>query len=140
MNAGAPARAQGFRIRHTMLRVCDLEKSVDFYTRLLGMGVMRRRADDQRKQTVCYVGYGDEDASHALELVCEHERRDRFEMGNCYGHVALAVPDLRALCEVLAKDGVTITHAPEPVRPGSANLVAFVTDPDGYEIELTERH
>ncbi len=140
MNEGKTASPPGFRIRHTMLRVQDVEKSVDFYTRLLGMGVMRRREDARRKQTVCYVGYGEEDVNHALELVQEHERRGALEPGDAYGHIALAVPDLNGLCETLARDGVNITHAPEPVRPGSANLVAFITDPDGYEVELTERH
>lgn len=140
MNEGKIASPPGFRIRHTMLRVQDVEKSVEFYTRLLGMAVMRRRENAKRKQTVYYVGYGDEDTNHALELIQEHERRGAIEPGDAYGHIALAVPDLVGLCETLATDGVNITHAPKPVRPGSANLVAFITDPDGYEVELTERH
>ena len=129
---------EGYRIRHTMVRVADLEKSVDFYTRLLGMEVQRRR--DNPDEAVAYVGYGDEDHNHAIELIHEPARDAAFEMGNCYGHVALAVPDLYALCETLEKAGVEFRQAAGPIRPGSANLLAFVRDPDGYEIELTERH
>ena len=131
--------AAGFRIRHTMLRVAELERSVKFYTGLLGMVEFRRREDDD--ELVCYVGYGDaEDAVHALELVQEKDHEGGFEMGNCYGHVALAVPDIYALSEELKKAGVKFPLPPRPLRPDSPNHVAFILDPDGYEIELTERH
>ena len=131
--------AQGFRIRHTMLRVEELERSVKFYTELLGMAEFRRREDDD--EMVCYVGYGDrEDAVHALELVQEKDHEGPFEMGNCYGHVALAVPDIYGLSAELEKEGVKFALPPRPLREGSSNHVAFIFDPDGYEIELTERH
>ena len=130
----------GFRIRHTMIRVKDLEKSVAFYTDLLGMSVMRRRVNDDRGETVAYVGYGDEDANHALEIVQEHDQPAQFRHGNTYGHVALAVPDVMGLSEILMKAGVEFSTPPQAVRAGSPNKLAFIKDPDGYEIELTERH
>lgn len=130
----------GFRIRHTMIRVKDLEKSVAFYTDLLGMSVMRRRVSEDRGETVAYVGYGDEEANHALEIVQEHDQPARFRHGNTYGHVALAVPDVMGLSETLMQAGVEFTTPPQAVRAGSPNKLAFIKDPDGYEIELTERH
>jgi lactoylglutathione lyase len=132
---GLPA----MRIRHTMLRVRDVEKSVAFYTGLLGMALMRRRESPDRGETVAYVGYGEEDSDHALEIVQEHRRPDRFEHGNCYGHIALGVPDVEALSARLMAAGVEFPAPPQPVRPGSPNKLAFCLDPDGYEIELTER-
>ncbi len=129
--------SEGRRIRHTMVRVSDLEKSVDFYTRLLGMEVQRRR--DNPDEQVAYVGYGDESANHALELTCETGHDGPFEMGNGYGHVALGVPDIEGLCATLETAGVEFRKPLGPVRPGSPVHVAFIRDPDGYEIELTER-
>ncbi|MBT5051230.1 MAG: lactoylglutathione lyase [Rhodospirillaceae bacterium] len=130
----------GFRLRHTMIRVEDLEKSVAFYTDLLGMTLMRRRVSDERGETVAYVGYGDEETSHALEIVEEHSPPPAFRHGNTYGHVALGVPDVAALSEALMEAGVEFTIPPQLVREGSPNKLAFIKDPDGYEIELTERH
>lgn len=130
----------GIHFRHTMIRVRDLEKSVAFYTDLLGMNVMRRRVNDARGETVAYVGYGEEDRNHALEIVQEHNPPEKFNHGNTYGHVALAVPDVMGLSEILTKAGVEFSVPPQAVREGSPNKLAFIKDPDGYEIELTERH
>lgn len=130
----------GFHIRHTMIRVRDLETSVAFYTDLLGMTVIRRRVNDDRGETVAYVGYGEEDGNHALEIVQEHDQPAEFRHGNTYGHVALGVPDVMGLSEILTKAGVEFTTPPQAVREGSPNKLAFIKDPDGYEIELTERH
>lgn len=131
--------ADDMRIRHTMIRVADLDRSVDFYTRLLGMNEMRRRESPDRGETVAYVGYGDEDSNHALEIVQEHSPPAEYVHGNTYGHVALGVPDVQALSDRLMADGVEFTMKPQPVRPGAPNKMAFCKDPDGYEIELTER-
>ena len=125
------------RIRHTMVRVADLDKSVDFYTRLLGMEVQRRR--DNADERVAYVGYGDENGNHAIELTCEAGNSGPFEMGTGYGHVALGVSDIKGLCAALETAGVEFRKPLGPVRPGSPVHVAFIRDPDGYEIELTER-
>jgi lactoylglutathione lyase len=133
--------AGDMRIRHTMLRVADLERSVEFYTTLLGMTDMRRRVSDERGETVAYVGYGDdEDSTHALEIVQEHEPPETYSHGNTYGHIALGVPDVDGLVAKLKAAGVEFTLEPCNVRPGSPNKMAFCLDPDGYEIELTEKH
>ncbi len=132
--------AGGYRLRHTMIRVDDLETSVAFYTELLGMTVMRRRVSEERGETVAYVGYGDEETTHALEIVQEHNPPSQWRHGNTYGHVALGVPDVTALSETLMEAGVEFPAPPQPVREGSPNKLAFIKDPDGYEIELTERH
>lgn len=140
MNDIAIRSPDGFRIRHTMLRVRDLDRSIDFYTRLLGMGVMRRRPNADPDGVVAYLGYGEEDGNHALELLEDADNSEAYDSGTGYGHIALAVPDIYALSEMLEKEGVDFILAPEPIRPGSPNIVAFIRDPDGYEIELTERH
>ncbi len=130
----------GFHIRHAMVRVRDLDRSVAFCTDLLGMSVMRRRVNDDRGEIVAYVGYGNEDGNHALEIVQEHDQPADFRHGNTYGHVALGVPDVMGLSEILMKEGVEFTTPPQAVREGSTHKLAFIKDPDGYEIELTERH
>ncbi len=129
--------SDGLRIRHTNLRVADLDRSIEFYTHLLGMSVQRRRENPDEQ--VAYVGYGDESEHHALELTFEPARTEPFELGNCYGHVALGVPDIHAMCAMLQKEGVEFRQPLGPVRPGSSVVVAFIKDPDGYEVELTER-
>jgi lactoylglutathione lyase len=130
----------GIRIRHTMIRVADVDRSVDFYTSLLGMTVMRRRESPARGETVAYVGYGsDEDSVHALEIVQMHEPPESYVHGNTYGHIALGVPDVQALADTLMAAGVEFTVPPAAVREGAPNKLAFFKDPDGYEIELTER-
>ncbi|HEX9879718.1 MAG TPA: VOC family protein [Candidatus Binatia bacterium] len=124
------------RIRHTMLPVRDLDRTIDFYTRLLGMNVMRLRQQDNNTR-VGYVGYGSEDEGPALELI----ETSRLEAVLPWaGHVAIMVPDLYGLCERLKAQGVTFTHEPHPVLPGSPDLMAHIVDPDGYAIELNERH
>ena len=137
---GDQANVGEFRLRHTMIRVDDLERSVAFYTGLLGMTVMRRRVSEERGEPVAYVGYGDEETRHALEIVQEHNPPLEWRHGNTYGHVALGVPDVSALSKTLMEAGVEFTVPPQLVREGSPNKLAFIKDPDGYEIELTERH
>lgn len=128
-----------FRIRHTMLPVTDLERSIDFYTRLLGMDVMRRRVNEAKNITVGYVGYGEEGSNHALELIQDRGAAADAAVAGWDGHVAIAVSDLYRLCEVLEKEGVSFDRPAGPVAPGRQDLVAFIRDPDGYEIELTQR-
>ena len=127
------------KIRHTCLRVRDLEKSVDFYTSLLGMELMRRRESPERGETVAYVGYGEESKNHALELVQEHEPPIQYAHGNTYGHIALLVPDVGVMADKLKNAGVEFVLDPHYVKAGNPNKIAFFKDPDGYEVELTER-
>lgn len=128
-----------FRLRHTMLPVTDLERSLDFYTRLLGMDVMRRRVNEAKNVTVGYVGYGDEGSNHALELIQDRGAAAGAALAAWDGHIAIAVSDLYRLSEVLEKEGVRFDKPAGPVAPGRNDLVAFIRDPDGYEIELTQR-
>lgn len=129
---------QNFRIRHTMLPVKSLDTSVDFYTRLLGMQVIRRRVNEKRNESVAYVGYGEEPAFPSLELVEALTNPTKIEPGP--GHVAIGVNDLNKLSDVLEGEGVEFRQKVTPNRPGSPDLTAFVLDPDGHELELTERH
>ncbi len=129
---------QNFRIRHTMLPVKSLDASIDFYSRLLGMTVIRRRFNEKRNETVAYVGYGEEPAFPSLELVEFNENPPKIEPGP--GHIAIGVNDLNKLSAVLEGEGVQFRQKVTPNRPGSPDLTAFVLDPDGHELELTERH
>ena len=127
------------RIRHTMLAVKDLGRSVDFYERLLGMDVMRRRMNEVKQLDAAYVGYGEEDHDHCLELIQDVSAQAPAMMQPWTGHVAIAVTDLHQLCDFLAKNGVKILTPAQPLAPGRKDLIALVADPDGYQIELHER-
>jgi len=125
------------RLLHTMIRVGDLERSVRFYTRLLGMRELRRRDVPEGKYTLAFVGYGDESEQAVIELTYNYGV-DKYEMGTAFGHLAIGVPDVRATCERLRAAGARITREPGPVKFGTT-VIAFIEDPDGYKIELIER-
>lgn len=129
------------RIRHTMLRVKDLEKSVDFYSRLFGMTIFRRIENEGGKYTVVFLGYGSEDSQPAIELTYNWGKDDDYDKGDGYGHIAIGVPDIYGLCAALEEAGAEIPRAPGPLKHGGPNapVIAFVKDPDGYMIELGER-
>lgn len=129
-----------FRIRHTMMLVSDLERSIDFYTRLLEMDLQRLRPSPEKSERVGYVGYGTEDEFPGLELIETGGPGHVPQMPKWHGHVALYVSDLYKLSEKLRAQGVKFTLGPQPNRPGSQDHVAFIQDPDGYVLELTERH
>lgn len=130
-----------FNIRHTMLPVSDLERTVEFYTRLLGMDVQRVRDVPEKGERVRYLGYGnEEDAGPALELIESPASRGKAPLPQWTGHVALYVSDCHRLCETLKAEGVEFVSGPGPNRPGSKDIYAFIKDPDGYVLELTERH
>ena len=129
------------RIRHTMLRVKDIETSIDFYTRLFGMTLFRRRDNEGGKYTVAFVGYGDENSDRAIELTYNWGEDDDYDKGAGFGHIAIGVPDIYGLCEKLEQEGVEIPRPVGPLKHGgpNASVIAFVKDPDGYLIELGER-
>ena len=129
------------RIRHTMLRVKNLQKSVDFYTRLFGMTVFRRRDNEGGKYSVVFLGYGDENEQPAIELTYNWSKDEDYDKGDGYGHIAIGVPDIYGLCEILEKEGAEIPRPAGPLKHGgpNASIIAFVKDPDGYMIELGER-
>lgn len=127
-----------FRLLHTMLRVLDLEKSLDFYTRLLGMKLLRRNNYEGGRFTLAFVGYGEESDTAVLELTHNWDQKEPYEIGTAYGHIALGVPDIYATCEKLAAEGVKIPRPPGPMKHGTT-VIAFIEDPDGYKVELIER-
>src|SRR5579875_3525203 len=130
--------ADGRRLLHTMLRVKDLEASVNFYTKLLGMKELRRNEVPGGKYTLAFVGYGDEASTTVLELTYNWGQDDGYELGTGFGHLAIGVPDVAATCEALRAAGAKITREPGPVKFGTT-VIAFVEDPDGYKIELVQR-
>jgi len=123
---------------HTMIRVGDLERSVDFYTRLLGMSELRRNDVPEGKYTLVFVGYAPESTGAGVIELTYNYGVPRYELGNAFGHLAIGVPDVYATCEKLRAEGVRITREPGPVKFGTT-VIAFVEDPDGYKIELIER-
>lgn len=126
-----------FSYLHTMLRVGDLERSIGFYTTLLGMRELRRNEVPAGKYTLAFLGYGDETSNTVLELTYNWGV-DKYELGTAFGHLALGVPDIYATCEALRSAGAKIAREPGPVKFGTT-IIAFIEDPDGYKIELIER-
>lgn len=122
------------RILHTMLRVGDLDKSLAFYTEVLGMQLLRRKDYPEGKFTLAFVGYGSEDDNAVIELTHNWDT-DSYELGTGYGHIALEVPDVYKACEDIRARGGKITREPGPMMHGNS-ILAFVEDPDGYKIEL----
>ncbi len=125
------------RILHTMIRVGDLERSIRFYTEVLGMKVLRRKDYPEGKFTLAFVGYGDEAESAVLELTHNWETKS-YDLGNGFGHVAVAVPDAYTACEAVRATGGKVTREPGPMKFGGS-VIAFVEDPDGYKIEFIQR-
>ena len=125
------------RFLHTMLRVGNLERSIEFYTQVLGMTLIRRSENPEYKYSLAFVGYGSNPDHAELELTYNHGV-DKYEMGTAYGHIALGVPDAYAACDKIKAAGGQVTREAGPVKGGST-VIAFVTDPDGYKIELIER-
>ena len=125
------------RLLHTMIRVGDMQRSIDFYTRVLGMKLLRTTERPEQKYSLAFVGYGTNPDHAELELTYT-PGVDSYELGTAYGHIALAVPDVYGACEKIRAGGGNITREPGPVKGGDT-VIAFVTDPDGYKIELIER-
>jgi lactoylglutathione lyase len=125
------------RFLHTMLRVGDLQRSVDFYTKGFGMKEIRRSDVPDGKYTLSFVGYGEEEDHTLIELTYNYGT-DRYEMGGAFGHLAVGVPDVAATTEKLRGFGAKVTREPGPVKFGTT-IIAFVEDPDGYKIELVQR-
>ncbi|WP_429234391.1 lactoylglutathione lyase [Aeromonas salmonicida] len=122
------------RILHTMLRVGDLQRSIDFYTRVLGMKLLRKSENSEYKYTLAFVGYGDEKDEAVIELTYNWGVSE-YELGSAYGHIALEADDIYATCDALRAAGAKITREPGPVK-GGTTVIAFVEDPDSYKIEL----
>ncbi|KGA33768.1 lactoylglutathione lyase [Pectobacterium brasiliense] len=124
------------RLLHTMLRVGDLQRSIDFYTQILGMRVLRTSENTEYKYTLAFVGYTEESEGAVIELTYNWGV-DSYDLGNAYGHIALGVDDVGATCERIRKAGGNVTREAGPVK-GGTTVIAFIEDPDGYKIELIE--
>ena len=125
------------RIIHTMLRVRDLTASIAFYTEVLGMTVLRQQDYPDGKFTLAFLGYGSESETAVIELTYNWDT-DHYDLGTGFGHIAIEVPDIYAVCDTIATKGGKIVRQPGPMKHG-ATVIAFVEDPDGYKIELIER-
>lgn len=124
------------RLLHTMLRVGDLERSLEFYTDVLGMRLLRQKEYPDGEFTLAFVGYGEESETAVIELTYNWGT-DSYDLGNGYGHIALGVEDIYATCDEIKKRGGKVTREPGPMKHGTT-VIAFVEDPDGYKIELIQ--
>ena len=125
------------RLLHTMLRVGDLQRSVRFYTEVLGMKLLRTTDRPEQKYSLAFVGYDNEERSAVLELTYNYGV-DKYDLGSAFGHVALEIPDVRKACEAVRAKGGKVTREAGPVK-GGTTVIAFVEDPDGYKIEFIQR-
>ena len=125
------------KLLHTMLRVGDLQRSVRFYTEVLGMKLLRTTDRPEQKYSLAFVGYDTEDRTAVLELTYNYGV-ERYEMGGAFGHIAIGVPDVAGACAKVRGAGGKVTREPGPVKGGNS-VIAFVEDPDGYKIEFIER-
>jgi len=125
------------RFLHTMLRVGNLDRSIGFYTKVLGMRVLRQRDVPDGKYTLAFVGYGDESSSSVIELSYNYGT-EKYDLGNAFGHLAIEVPDVAKACEQVRAGGGKVTREAGPVKFGTT-MIAFVEDPDGYKIEFIEK-
>jgi len=124
-------------ILHTMLRVGNLQRSIDFYTKLLGMTLLHTTDRPEQKYTLAFIGYGSNPEHAELELTYNYGI-DHYDIGTAYGHIAIGVDDVHQTCATIKAAGGTITREAGPVK-GGTTMIAFVQDPDGYKIELIER-
>jgi lactoylglutathione lyase len=124
------------RLLHTMLRVGHLERSIAFYTEVLGMRLLRRRENEAGRYSLAFVGYGEESETAVLELTWNWDT-DRYDLGTAYGHIAIGCEDIEATCAAIRARGGRIVREPGPVK-GGTTVIAFVEDPDGYRIELIQ--
>ncbi len=125
------------RILHTMIRVGDLDRSIEFYTKVLGMRLLRKKDYPEGKFTLAFVGYGNEETDAVIELTYNWGV-SHYEVGSGFGHIALSVKDIYNTCDQIKKRGGVVTREPGPMKHGST-VIAFVQDPDGYKIELIEK-
>ena len=126
------------RMLHTMLRVGEMKRSVDFYTRVMGMKLLRETDRPDQKYSLAFVGYDIEDKTSVIELTYNYGV-DKYELGSAYGHIAIAVYDAYKTCDAVKAAGGNVTREAGPVKGGNT-VIAFVTDPDGYKIELIQGH
>lgn len=125
------------RLLHTMLRVGDMQRSIDFYTKSMGMQLLRTTDRPDQKYSLAFVGYADESQQAVIELTYNYGVTS-YDLGTGYGHIAIGVDDIKGTCERVRAAGALVTREPGPVK-GGTTVIAFVQDPDGYKIELIQR-
>ena len=138
MAESASVDTGGFALLHTMIRVRDLDRSIDFYTRHLGMKVLRHKDYPDGQFTNVFVGYGDEETHTVVELTHNWDTAEPYDLGTGWVPLPIGVPDIYATAAQLAAEGVNIPRPPGPMKHGTT-VIAFIEDPDGYKIELIER-
>ncbi|UGA53877.1 lactoylglutathione lyase [Vibrio sp. VB16] len=124
------------RVLHTMLRVGNLDRSIEFYTNVMGMKLLRKNENSEYKYTLAFVGFGDESQGSVIELTYNWGTSE-YEMGNAFGHIAIGVDDIYTTCDAIKNAGGNVTREPGPVKGGTTQI-AFVKDPDNYMIELIQ--
>jgi lactoylglutathione lyase len=129
-------KEKNMKFLHTMLRVIDLDKSIAFYTKVLGMKVLQRTENNEYRYTLVFVGYDDISSSTTIELTYNWDTH-QYEKGNAFGHIALGVEDIYSTCNEIKARGGSVTREPGPVKGGTTHI-AFIVDPDGYQIELIQ--
>lgn len=136
MFLGRASVPSAMRLLHTMLRVGDLERSLEFYTGVLGMRLLRRKDYPGGRFTLAFVGYGEESEHTVLELTHNWDT-EAYEIGEGYGHIAIGVDDITGTCQAISEKGGKVVRPPGPMQHGST-VIAFVEDPDGYRVELIQ--
>ena len=125
------------RLLHTMLRIGNLQRSIDFYTHVMGMTLLRQSENPPQHYSLAFLGYGRNPEHAELELTYNHGV-DSYDLGTAYGHIAIGVPDIYTTCDKIRAGGGNVTREPGPVK-GGTTVIAFIADPDGYKVELIER-
>ncbi|SVD27612.1 uncharacterized protein METZ01_LOCUS380466 [marine metagenome] len=127
-----------FKYLHTMMRVNDLDESINFYSKIFGMKLLRKSDYPDGKFTLAFLGYGDEENSTILELTHNWDQEEKYNLGNAWGHIAIGVENIYEFCRELEKSNVNITRKPGPMKHGNT-VIAFLLDPNGYQIELIQK-
>ena len=127
-----------FKYLHTMMRVHDLDESINFYSKFFGMKLLRKSDYPDGKFTLAFLGYGDEEKNTVLELTHNWDQKERYNLGNAWGHIAIGVENIYEFCRELEENNVNDTRKPGPMKHGNT-VIAFLLDPNGYQIELIQK-
>ena len=127
-----------FKYLHTMMRVNDLNESINFYSKIFGMKLLRKSDYPDGKFTLAFLGYGDEENNTVLELTHNWDQEEKYNLGNAWGHIAIGVENIYEFCRELEENNVNVTRKPGPMKHGNT-VIAFLLDPNGYQIELIQK-
>ena len=130
--------SNNFKYLHTMMRVNDLDESINFYSKFFGMKLLRKSDYPDGKFTLAFLGYGDEENNTVLELTHNWDQEEKYNLGNAWGHIAIGVENIYEFCRELEENNVNVTRKPGPMKHGNT-VIAFLLDPNGYQIELIQK-